>query len=216
MNPVKLILEADIVVKAVIILLILLSIISWAIIIQKMLLFRKVSENIEKFMTYFQGQTHVDPLVETSQNATLNPLASMFLAAYQAFTRNKRRQPDAQNINAVEHALERAKASEVSFLENRVSFLATTGSSAPFIGLFGTVWGIMNAFLSIGAKGATNLAVVAPGIAEALIATAIGLVAAIPAVIGYNYCVGRIRTFTQSMEQFSSELGDQKQQLFEA
>lgn len=216
MDPIKLILEADIIVKGVILILILLSIISWAIIIQKFLLFRKIRENTDRFMTFFEGQTQIDHIVQTSQKASLNPLASMFLNAYQAFTKATRSGTQAPTDDLVGHALQRSYNNEVSFLESKVAFLATTGSSAPFIGLFGTVWGIMNAFLSISAKGASNLAVVAPGIAEALIATAIGLVAAIPAVIGYNYCIGRIRSLSQSMEQFSSELIDQYQYLFKS
>jgi biopolymer transport protein TolQ len=106
----------------------------------------------------------------------------------------------------VDRALNRARDSESTKLESTLGFLATTGSASPFIGLFGTVWGIMNTFRDIGTRGSANLAVVAPGISEALIATAAGLAAAIPAVIFYNYYLSRVRTMTQEMDSFSSEL----------
>ncbi|MCB0272223.1 MAG: MotA/TolQ/ExbB proton channel family protein, partial [Bdellovibrionales bacterium] len=176
----------------------------------------KIQENIEKYATFFQGQSNIEAVLQKSQNATLNPMASMLVYAYQAFQKSLKDNQNQNKKEVIEHALMRSKANEIAFLESRISFLATTGSSAPFIGLFGTVWGIMNAFLSISAKGATNLAVVAPGIAEALIATAIGLVAAIPAVIGYNYCVHKIRTTGQSLDEFSSEILDQNLHLFQS
>jgi len=108
-------------------------------------------------------------------------------------------------MESVEGSLRRNTVTQLTILEKRVPFLATTGSSAPFIGLFGTVWGIMNAFMEIAKSGATNLATVAPGISEALIATAVGLFAAIPAVIGYNFCVARIRVLHRDMDNFSNE-----------
>jgi biopolymer transport protein TolQ len=109
------------------------------------------------------------------------------------------------DIESIERSLARARTMAVTEMENKVPFLATTASSAPFIGLFGTVWGIMNSFRNIGAKGAANLATVAPGIAEALVATAIGLVAAIPAVMGYNYLSRRIRVISAEMETFTND-----------
>ncbi|MCB1197341.1 MAG: MotA/TolQ/ExbB proton channel family protein [Deltaproteobacteria bacterium] len=212
MDPIKLILNADIVVKGVILILIILSITSWAIMVQKALLFGKIRSNCEKYITFFQGQSNVNNIIQTSQKALLNPLASLFLNAYQVVQRNHERSTLQERV---EHSLMRTKSSEISFLESKIAFLATTGSAAPFIGLFGTVWGIMNAFLSIGEKGATNLAVVAPGIAEALIATAIGLVAAIPAVIGYNYCVQKIRGLGQTMDQFAADISQTYLHFFE-
>jgi biopolymer transport protein TolQ len=109
------------------------------------------------------------------------------------------------DMQSIERALQRAEASETTHLESMVAFLATTGSAAPFVGLFGTVWGIMNSFRAIGEKGAANLATVAPGIAEALIATAIGLMAAIPAVVAYNYFLRRIKVLTSEMDAFSND-----------
>jgi biopolymer transport protein TolQ len=109
-------------------------------------------------------------------------------------------------LGAVKRALDQAATAELTRLEKNLGFLATTGSTAPFIGLFGTVWGIMNSFRDIGQQGTANLATVAPGIAEALIATAFGLLAAIPAVVLYNYFLGRIKMLTAEMDNFSSEL----------
>jgi biopolymer transport protein TolQ len=110
------------------------------------------------------------------------------------------------SIDNIERALNRARDSESTKLESTLGFLATTGSASPFIGLFGTVWGIMDTFKGIGARGSATLAIVAPGISEALIATAAGLAAAIPAVIFYNYYINRVKTMTQEMDNFSSEL----------
>jgi biopolymer transport protein TolQ len=110
------------------------------------------------------------------------------------------------SIDNIERALNRARDSESTKLESALGFLATTGSASPFIGLFGTVWGIMDTFKGIGARGSATLAIVAPGISEALIATAAGLAAAIPAVIFYNYYINRVKTMTQEMDNFSSEL----------
>jgi biopolymer transport protein TolQ len=109
-------------------------------------------------------------------------------------------------LGAIKRALDQAATAELTRLEKNLGFLATTGSIAPFIGLFGTVWGIMNSFRDIGRQGSANLATVAPGIAEALVATAFGLVAAIPAVVLYNYFLGRIKMITAEMDNFSSEL----------
>ena len=113
--------------------------------------------------------------------------------------------PDPADLESIERSLSRAQTSEITRLESMVPFLATTGATAPFVGLFGTVWGIMNSFRHIGEKGQANLATVAPGIAEALIATAIGLIAAIPAVMAYNYFVRRIKVQAAEMESFSKD-----------
>ena len=134
-----------------------------------------------------------------------SPVAAVFSSGYHEFMKAKDSRASDDVLENIERALRRSSTNELTLLEKRVPFLATTGSSAPFIGLFGTVWGIMNSFLNIGAKGATNLAVVAPGISEALIATAVGLFAAIPAVIGYNYCASKIRLLHREMENFSSD-----------
>jgi biopolymer transport protein TolQ len=138
----------------------------------------------------------------------------VFRAGYTELAKlQKRRQENAGDageaflgdIESIERALDRAKLMAVTEMESRVPLLGTTASAGPFIGLFGTVWGIMNSFRNIGSKGAANLATVAPGIAEALVATAIGLMAAIPAVMAYNYLSRRIRVISAEMETFSSD-----------
>jgi biopolymer transport protein TolQ len=138
----------------------------------------------------------------------------VFRAGYTELAKlQKRRQENADadreallgDIESVERALDRARLTAITEMESRVPLLGTTASAAPFIGLFGTVWGIMNSFRNIGSKGAANLATVAPGIAEALVATAIGLMAAIPAVMAYNFFSRRIRVLTAEMETFSSD-----------
>ena len=138
-----------------------------------------------------------------------SPLAEMFRSAYLELQRL--RKPDAPGPHPagatarIKRALTQAATAEQTRLEKYLGFLATTGSTAPFIGLFGTVWGIMDAFRQIGLRGSANLATVAPGISEALIATAFGLIAAIPAVIAYNYYLGRVNLIATEMDNFSSE-----------
>jgi len=144
-----------------------------------------------------------------------SPVSEVFRAGYLELVKLRKRRAQAQteakadeglgDIESLERALSRARTMAITEMENKVPFLATTASAAPFIGLFGTVWGIMNSFRNIGAKGAANLATVAPGIAEALVATAIGLVAAIPAVMGYNYLSRRIRVISAEMETFTND-----------
>jgi biopolymer transport protein TolQ len=151
-----------------------------------------------------------------AQTSAPSPVSEVFRAGYQELVKLRKRHAQAQagvkadegglgDIESLERALSRARTMAVTEMENKVPFLATTASAAPFIGLFGTVWGIMNSFRNIGAKGAANLATVAPGIAEALVATAIGLVAAIPAVMGYNYLSRRIRVISAEMETFTND-----------
>ena len=189
--------DADIVVKAVILVLILFSVISWEIMIKKSIAIRRASKNTQKFINFFWSQSDLDHAFAKAKKTKNCPAAQMFKAAYQEYKRgtqvgNESFIKDLTKVDQIERVLERSKQKELSTLEDRIPFLATAGSSAPFIGLFCTVWGIMNSFINIGQMGSTNLAVVAPGIAEALIATAIGLFAAIPAVIGYNFCNTRL------------------------
>ena len=143
-----------------------------------------------------------------------SPVSEVFRAGYTELAKlQKRRQENPEgtgdelmgDIESVQRALDRARTTAITDMESRVPLLGTTASAGPFIGLFGTVWGIMNSFRNIGAKGAANLATVAPGIAEALVATAIGLMAAIPAVMAYNYFSRRIRVLSAEMETFSSD-----------
>ncbi|MCB0327949.1 MAG: protein TolQ [Bdellovibrionales bacterium] len=207
-NLIDLISDADIVVKFVILVLILFSVISWDIILKKYLYLKRAHKNSLKFQEFFASQSNLAKAFDKAKKINANPVAQMFMAAYSEIRKEHHEQSlikDLTKVDQIERVLEVAKQRELSKLESRISFLATSGSAAPFIGLFGTVWGIMNSFLSIGEMGTTNLAVVAPGIAEALIATAIGLFAAIPAVMGYNYSVQRIKSIVREMDNFSND-----------
>ncbi|HLG18951.1 MAG TPA: protein TolQ [Bdellovibrionota bacterium] len=215
LNVLKLVLDAGLVVKFVLFLLIAFSIISWAIIFHKRRVLRRSRRNSEKFLEEFWNQKNMETAYRKAKEMTYCPVGAVFAAGYQELLKARESaggakvqlKPDevAGILENVERSLRRTALAQQAMLEQRVTFLATTGSSAPFIGLFGTVWGIMNSFLNIGASGATNLAVVAPGISEALIATAVGLFAAIPAVIGYNYCVAHIRSLQREMDTFTND-----------
>ncbi|MBI5665069.1 MAG: MotA/TolQ/ExbB proton channel family protein [Nitrospirae bacterium] len=195
-----LIFKAGLVVKFVLLVLLFFSIYSWAIIFFKIKLLSKVEKESEEFHKAFLKSKGWDDLYQSTKKHSLSPLANQFRAAYSM--------EDSDSIE-IRSALKRIEAMEAARLEKYLTFLATTGSTAPFIGLFGTVWGIMNSFMGIGRVGAASLAVVAPGIAEALIATAAGLVAAIPAVVAYNYFLSRTRRNIVMMSDFSQELLEQ-------
>jgi biopolymer transport protein TolQ len=203
--------------KAVLILLLFFSIVSWAIIADKYFSFRRAKRQNGHFYRLFRKSASLTELAGAAMRYRHSPFAKMYLIVYNEVTQHL--PPDAGGSAAtikgmappitherISRAVSKAGLSEASALEKNLSFLATTASSTPFIGLFGTVWGIINAFESIGAARSTDLSVVAPGIAEALIATAMGLAAAIPAVIGYNYFIHKIRDLTSEMEEFSIEL----------
>ena len=194
-----LILKAGLVVKFVLLVLLFFSIISWAIIFFKYRLFTKIEKESADFHNTFLKSKEWDLLYQSTKRLSLSPLANLFRAAYAV--------EDAER-SEIRRTLKRVESMEAVRLERNLSFLATTGSTTPFIGLFGTVWGIMNSFMGIGRIGAASLAVVAPGIAEALIATAAGLAAAIPAVVAYNYYLSRARRNIIMMEDFSQELMD--------
>lgn len=196
----QLILQAGYVVKGVLIILLFFSIISWAIIFYKHRYFSKANKENEQFLRAYRSARDSKGLYQTTRTFTVSPIANIFRSVY-ADEGNKDR-------NETKRLLRRYEALETAKLEKYLSFLATTGSTTPFIGLFGTVWGIMNSFRNIGATGAASLAVVAPGIAESLIATAAGLAAAIPAVIAYNYYLSMARRMIVDMEDFSEELLD--------
>lgn len=193
----SLIFKAGLVVKFVLLILLFFSIYSWAIIFFKLKLLSKVEKESEEFHNAFLKSKGWDDLYQSTKRHSLSPLANLFRAAYSMEDAGR---------NEIRSTLKRIEAAEANRLEKYLTFLATTGSTAPFIGLFGTVWGIMNSFMGIGRIGAASLAVVAPGIAEALIATAAGLVAAIPAVVAYNYFLSRTRRNIAAMADFSQEL----------
>ena len=180
---VNLFIRADIIVKSVIIILIACSIYSWAVIIEKFRLFKKINETTEEFETKFWNSKSAESFYNNLPASTQDPMALVFKDAMQNLLKRKSKVDLNNRITAM---LETGIEKQMSKISKGFTFLATVGSTAPFIGLFGTVWGIMNSFQSIAISRNTSLAIVAPGIAEALFATALGLLAAIPAVIAYN------------------------------
>ncbi|MBN2573978.1 MAG: MotA/TolQ/ExbB proton channel family protein, partial [Deltaproteobacteria bacterium] len=219
LDIISLIVHAGPVPKAVLALLALMSVVSWYVIGAKWMYLARAHRRSLNFVERFWNSS-LDEMWKEAQTAAPSPVSEVFRAGYQELVKLRKRHAQAQqqaqagvkaeesglgDIESLERALARARTMAVTEMENKVPFLATTASAAPFIGLFGTVWGIMNSFRNIGAKGAANLATVAPGIAEALVATAIGLVAAIPAVMGYNYLSRRIRVISAEMETFTND-----------
>ena len=192
--------RADIIVKSVIILLIACSIYSWAVIIDKFRLFKKINQSTEEFETKFWNSKSAESFYNNLPANVQDPMALVFKDAMQSLLKKKSR----TDINSrMTTMLETGIEKQISKISKGFTFLATVGSTAPFIGLFGTVWGIMNSFQSIAISRNTSLAIVAPGIAEALFATALGLLAAIPAVIAYNKFNNDTVQYTQKLENFS-------------
>ncbi len=196
----SLFLRADIVVKSVIILLIAASIYSWAIIIEKFKMFKKINQSTVEFEEKFWKSKSAESFYNNLPANKDDPMSNVFRKTMQVVLKSRSR----SNLNEkLTSLLESNIESEVNFLEKNFSFLATVGSTAPFIGLFGTVWGIMNSFQSIAVSRNTSLAIVAPGIAEALFATALGLLAAIPAVVAYNKFNNDSKKYSQRLENFA-------------
>ena len=207
--------------KVVLGILLLFSFISWVIIFAKFLRLRAISRQSERFVAFFRKSKRFSEVNTITSQLTDTPLTTLFKAGYAELDAQvKANRPDdpavtvsgsgagrllIKNISGVERALERAIGVEVSRLTKHMTFLATTASACPFIGLFGTVWGIMQSFRAIGTTGSTSIVAVAPGISEALVNTAAGLAAAIPALIFYNYFMGRIRQQRAGMEDFALE-----------
>lgn len=207
--------RSGIVSKGVLVLLLFFSIVSWAIIADRYFAMRRTKSQNGQFYRLFKKSTSMNELANTALRYRSSIFAKMFLMVFNEIQQTSRIDPtgtsntkssNMMSEDMLDRAVTRAGLSEQTKLEKNLSFLATTASATPFIGLFGTVWGIINAFESIAGARSTDLSVVAPGIAEALIATAMGLAAAIPAVIGYNYFVHAIRAFGSEMEEFSMEL----------
>ena len=196
----SLFLRADIVVKSVIIILIAASIYSWAIIIEKFKMFKKINQSTIEFEEKFWKSKSAESFYNNLPANKDDPMSNVFRKTMQVVLKSRSR----SNLNEkLTGLLESNIESEVNFLEKNFSFLATVGSTAPFIGLFGTVWGIMNSFQSIAVSRNTSLAIVAPGIAEALFATALGLLAAIPAVVAYNKFNNDSKKYSQRLENFA-------------
>ena len=205
--------RSGLVAKGVLVVLLFFSIVSWAIIADKYFAFRRAKKQNGLFYRTFRKGTFLNDLANVAVRLRTSPFAKMFLTVYEEISPHGQNDsaPTVKSLslpthNRINRAIGRGGLSEQSVLEKNLSFLATTASATPFIGLFGTVRGIINAFESIGGARSTDLSVVAPGIAEALIATAMGLAAAIPAVIGYNYFVHQVRNLSSEMEEFSMEL----------
>ena len=198
----NLFLRADIVVKSVIIILILCSIYSWAVIIEKFRLFKKVNKSSEEFEEKFWNSKSAENFYNSLPTKVEDPMALVFQSAMEGLLKKKSKTNLSERMTAM---LEAGVEKQMTKIEKGFTFLATVGSTAPFIGLFGTVWGIMNSFQSIAISRNTSLAIVAPGIAEALFATALGLLAAIPAVIAYNKFNTDSQKYSQKLENFSKK-----------
>jgi biopolymer transport protein TolQ len=207
------ILDAGLMVKFVLLILLVLSIISWTIIFIKFRYYRKIRIENEAFDSDYKRSNKLSELLPAAKKYSCSTTAEVFRVGYTELTKVNKLSKDTarteeislSSLDNVQRALNRASSTEMTKLESALGFLATTGSASPFIGLFGTVWGIMETFKAIGARGSATLAVVAPGISEALIATAAGLAAAIPAVIFYNYFLNKSRTMVQEMDNFADE-----------
>jgi len=196
----KLFIRADIIVKSVIIILIAASIYSWAIIFEKYRLFKKINKSSEEFENKFWKSRSAESFYNNLPENIDDPMANVFKDTMQVIVKSKSK----SNISSkLENMLEISIEKQMNAIEKSYTFLATVGSTAPFIGLFGTVWGIMNSFQSIAISRNTSLAIVAPGIAEALFATALGLLAAIPAVVAYNKFNSDSKKYSQKLENFS-------------
>ncbi len=199
---IQLFLRADFVVKSVIIILIAASIFSWALIFEKYKLFKKIEKSTTSFEEKFWKSRSAESFYNSLTNREKDPVANIFQSAMTELIKTKSKSSAVQS-NRVSRVIEISADKEIKLIEKHFTFLATVGSTAPFIGLFGTVWGIMNSFQSIAISRNTSLAIVAPGIAEALFATALGLLAAIPAVVAYNKFNSDSKKYSGRIENFS-------------
>tara|TARA_Y100000310_G_C20660684_1_gene804565 strand:+ start:1213 stop:1887 length:675 start_codon:yes stop_codon:yes gene_type:complete len=200
---IQLFVRADVIIKSVLIILIASSIYSWAIIIEKMRLFKRINLSTEEFENKFWKSKSAESFYNNLPANVNDPMANIFKDSMQVLLKSKR----SSNLNEkMSRMLEINIEEQMESIEKSYTFLATVGSTAPFIGLFGTVWGIMNSFQSIAISRNTSLAIVAPGIAEALFATALGLLAAIPAVVAYNKFNSDSKKYSQKLENFSKRL----------
>jgi biopolymer transport protein TolQ len=208
-NIFRIVAEADLVVQLILLLLVFFSVFSWAIIFFKSKTIKAAVRQSDRFLEAFRRSKSLTEVNEAAKKLRGSPLAIIFLAGNKELAYQSKSTGEGgwtgEKTESLNRALLKASNAEVSRLEKMMFFLATTGSVSPFIGLFGTVWGIMITFFRIGAMRSASLQVVAPGIAEALIATAVGLLAAVPAVIAYNYFLGRIKDLAADMDDFTLE-----------
>ena len=219
LSIVELVMQSSLMAKGVLVLLMIFSIVSWAIIVSKFRIYRQAKNEDSRFLETFTKTENLTHIYNFAKELRMSPLARIFLTGYRELyvfqemakeERKKRGEPPStsgesvtpRDLKGISLALNKAINREIERMSRRLEFLATTGSTTPFVGLFGTVWGIMHSFRSIGLQGTASIGGVAPGIAEALIATAAGLVAAIPAVIFFNYFNNKIILFTSVMDDF--------------
>tara|TARA_B100001996_G_scaffold824_1_gene772 strand:+ start:4701 stop:5375 length:675 start_codon:yes stop_codon:yes gene_type:complete len=199
----SLFIRADFIVKAVIVILIASSIYSWAVIFEKLKMFKKINKSTEEFENKFWKSKSAETFYNNLPDSFEDPMANVFRNSMEVMLKSRR----SSNLNEkMSRMLEINIEEQMEKIEKSYTFLATVGSTAPFIGLFGTVWGIMNSFQSIAISRNTSLAIVAPGIAEALFATALGLLAAIPAVVAFNKFNSDSKKYSQKLENFSKKL----------
>ena len=217
LSIISMFLNAGLIVKCVMLLLVIFSIGSWYIIFMKFILFKKVRLESETFLENFWKSKNLAEAAKSAQRTQLSPESQLFITGFselQKISKSKAASSEANDtfemrlagMDNLKRALEKAATTEAERLSRALNFLATAGSATPFIGLFGTVWGIMSSFQDIGQRGGASLAVVAPGISEALIATAAGLAVAIPSVIFYNHFTSQVTDFENDMQRFSTDL----------
>lgn len=204
--------SADMMAKVVMLILVMASIWSWTIIFEKLFSLRKVKKKIVEFETFFWSGQALEQLYEAAKKKIDNPLSAIFISAMNECKRNDPKRPATDGLlkigqkDRIYQGMCLVRDREIEKLEKNLGFLAIVGSNALFVGLFGTVWGIMHSFQSIAASKNTTLAVVAPGIAEALLATAIGLIAAVPCVIFYSHLISQVNSISNKMDDFIGEL----------
>ncbi len=196
--------------KAVLVILLVLSVISWAIMYRKSRLFRRMRQQSRRFLKAFHKAGRMSEIHTVAETFRPAPMAEIFEASYEEWVRQM---AGGRSLTAVERVIRAAVTEQVTYLESGLNWLATIAGASPFIGLFGTVWGIINAFHGLGAEGAATLRAVAPGISEALVTTAAGLFAAVPALIGYNALSHRVREFAAGSDEFGLELQNRMEEL---
>jgi biopolymer transport protein TolQ len=211
--------NTGLVARIVLLILLAFSILSWAIMIHKYRDFKKARRDSREFLRIFRQSKKLSDIRASCQTLRASPLVEVFLAGYreienQAVVSDNPGKPRIRSLESVQRSLQMASSAELTRMEQWLSWLATTGSATPFIGLFGTVWGVMDAFHGLGTAGTASLRSVAPGISEALIATAAGLFAAIPAVVAYNQFVQRLKEFGALMDDFGLEFTNMTERYF--
>lgn len=213
---VQMMMNAGLMVKAVMITLLIFSVASWSIIVMKQLMFKRARRNSEDFLDQFWESKTLSEAYNSAREYTFSPEAAVFVSGFHELkkisTARERQDRESETLQMqlatldnMKRSMRKAHIMEIDRLGRSLPFLATTGSATPFIGLFGTVWGIMNSFHDIGMRGSASLAVVAPGISEALVATAAGLAVAIPAVVFYNFYSNKLAEFESEVEHFSTD-----------